>query len=97
MDDVAKLNLLDNSWESSKWSKIKGHLKEFLSFDQLLLESCPQRFEYAKKEAIMSQHNLHPSRCDSYLLDSISSVEKLTTARTHCYYTLTIIGMYLRL
>ncbi|XP_032878472.1 RPA-related protein RADX-like [Amblyraja radiata] len=93
MDDVAKPNLLDNSWESSKWPKIKGHLKEFLSFDQLLPESCPQRFEYAKKEAIMSQHNLHPSRCDSYLLDSISSVEKLTTAWTHCYYTLTIIDL----
>ncbi|XP_069747168.1 RPA-related protein RADX-like isoform X5 [Narcine bancroftii] len=94
MDDDARSKPLDCTWESSKWSEIKRHLKEFLSFGQLLHESCPQKFDYAKKEAIMSQHNLHPSRFDSYQLDSNSSDGKFTTtAWTHCYYTVTIVDL----
>ncbi|XP_067842319.1 RPA-related protein RADX-like [Heptranchias perlo] len=93
MDEVAKLKPLDCSWESSKWSKIKGRVKEFLPFGLLRPESCPQKFEYAKKEATMSLHNLHPSRYVSCLLDSSSSAREFTTAWSHGYYTLTIVDL----
>ncbi|XP_041054633.1 RPA-related protein RADX-like [Carcharodon carcharias] len=93
MDGVANSKPLNCSWESSKWSEIKSHVKEFLSFGHLLPESCPQKFEYAKKEAIMSQHNLHPSRYDSYLLDSSNNVRDVASAWSDGYYTLTIVDL----
>ncbi|XP_078400947.1 RPA-related protein RADX-like [Cetorhinus maximus] len=93
MDGVAKPKPLHCSWESSKWSETKSHVKEFLSFGHLLPESYPQKFEYAKKEAIMSQHNLHPSRYDSYLLDSSNNARDVASAWSDGYYTLTIVDL----
>uniref|UniRef100_UPI00398F6C53 RPA-related protein RADX-like isoform X3 n=1 Tax=Pristiophorus japonicus TaxID=55135 RepID=UPI00398F6C53 len=93
MDEVGKPKLLNHLWESSKWSEIKDQVKEFLSFGQLLPESWPQKFEYAKKEAIMSQYNLHPSQYTSYQLDSSNTAREFTTAWSHGYYTLTIVDL----
>ncbi|XP_059502949.1 RPA-related protein RADX-like [Stegostoma tigrinum] len=90
MDEVPTLKLLNWSWESSKWSEIKSRVKEFLSFGRLLPESCPQKFEYAKKEAIMNQHNLQSSRCSSLLFDSSRD---FATAWSNGYYALTIVDM----
>ncbi|XP_067890520.1 RPA-related protein RADX-like [Heterodontus francisci] len=91
MDGVAKP--FDCSWQSSKWSEIKDQVKEFLSFGHMLPESCPQKFDYTNKEAIMSQHNLHPSKYVSYLLDSSNSTREFATAWIHGYYTLTIVDL----
>ncbi|XP_078077566.1 RPA-related protein RADX-like [Mustelus asterias] len=91
MDGLTKPKFLSYSWESSKWSEIKSQVKEFLSFGHLLPESCPQKFEYAKKEAIMNQHNLHPSRYASYLHDSCNSACDFASAWNHGYYSLTIV------
>ncbi|XP_048453912.1 RPA-related protein RADX-like [Rhincodon typus] len=93
MDEVPKSKSLNWSWESSKWSEIKSRVKEFLSFGHLLLESCPQKFEYAKKEAIMSQHNLQSSRCSSLLFDSSNCARDFATAWSNGYYALTIVDL----
>eukprot|EP00079_Xenopus_tropicalis_P010057 XP_002934581.2 PREDICTED: uncharacterized protein CXorf57 homolog [Xenopus tropicalis] len=80
------------SWESSLWSEVKHSIEEHLHYSNVDLESIPRKFDYAQKEILMEQYNLHPAKMSQFPHPQ-GQIEEFKPASNLGHYKLTILGI----
>ncbi|KGL96705.1 Uncharacterized protein CXorf57, partial [Charadrius vociferus] len=82
-----------DSWQSDLWAQVKDKLLKYLHHSTIFPESIPRKFDYAHKDLLMQQYNLHAAVYQPKETRTDKNINEFKSASGLGYYEVTVLGI----
>ncbi|NXG74916.1 RADX protein, partial [Baryphthengus martii] len=82
-----------DSWQSDLWAQVKDKLLKYLHHSTVFPESIPRKFDYASKDLLMQQYNLHAAVHQPKGTGTDKNINEFKSASGLGCYEVTILGI----
>uniref|UniRef100_U3J2E0 RPA1 related single stranded DNA binding protein, X-linked n=1 Tax=Anas platyrhynchos platyrhynchos TaxID=8840 RepID=U3J2E0_ANAPP len=82
-----------DSWQSDLWAQVKDKLLKYLHHSTVFPESIPRKFDYAHKDLLMQQYNLHAAVYQPKEMRTDKNINEFKSASGLGYYEVTVLGI----
>lgn len=82
-------------WQSDLWAQVKDKLMKYLHHSTIFPESIPRKFDYAHRDLLMQQYNLHAAVHQPKETRTHKNISDFKSASGLGYYAVTVLGKYL--
>ncbi|RLW02422.1 hypothetical protein DV515_00007130 [Chloebia gouldiae] len=82
-----------DSWQSDLWAQVKDKLINYFHHSNIFPESIPCKFDYAHKDLLMQQYNLHAAVHQPIEARTDKNINDFKSANGLGYYEVTVLGI----
>ncbi|XP_056347415.1 RPA-related protein RADX isoform X2 [Oenanthe melanoleuca] len=82
-----------DSWQSDLWTQVKDKLMNYFHHSKIFPESIPCKFDYAHKDLLTQQYNLHAAVHQPIEARTDKNINEFESANGLGYYEVTVLGI----